>query len=500
MQSDGYRDHTKLKRDVFTWNNLLHIGENNLLKTTFLFGHLFYETPGALTKTEFDADPKKARPGTGAFPGAEAANTSIGQTMFLAGTSYTQHISSNFQNRTTLYGMFTELRNPALRNYGKSAEPHTGARTVFKFNRLVNTVLFNFDFGGEIQRGFTSASIYKNVNGNADSLRTFDEINNRQQFLFSQLSLELNNWTIIAGASWNALHVKFQRFSPASFGKQNRTFNNETAPRLSILKKLGEINIYASVARGFSPPTTSELLPTGGAINLGLNAEEGVNYETGLKATIFKKLYVDINTFIFSLKNTIVLRRDAGGGDFYLNAGSTKQHGIETFITYPLFYNSPKFKNCVMWLSDTWHNFHYKNFKQLANDFTGKQVPSVAPHTVSSGVDVAMNNGLLGTITYFYSDKIPLNDGNTEYAKSYHLIGAKIGFQKCLPAGQAGYKNKLGIKMFGGVENLLNEIYSLGNDINGFGGRYYNPAARRNFYAGISFQFVTKRNLNILPQ
>ncbi len=487
QQSDGYRDHSKLKRDVFSWNGLFHVGENNILKTTFLYGNLFYETPGALTKTEFDVNAKAARPNAGAIPGAVAANASVQQKMFLAGASYTQHISSNFQNKTTLYGMFTELRNPTINNYGRSSEPHTGGRTAFKYSRLILNTMINVDFGAELQQGFTSVSIHKNVAGNADSLRTSDEINNRQQFIFSQVSIDTKGWTIIAGASLNKLNINFQRFTPASLGKQGRSFNNQVAPRLSLMKKLHSINFYTSVAKGFSPPTTAELLPTGGAINLGLNAEEGINYEAGIKATFFKNMYVDINAFSFSLQNTIVQRRDAGGGDFFINAGSTKQHGIETYLSYPLFLSSLKVKNGIFYVSHTWHDFHYKNFKQVANDFSGNQLPSVAPHTISSGFDISLNNGLLGTLTYFYSDKIALNDANTEYANSYHLLGAKVGYE-------AWFKNKLRLKIFAGAENLLNQKYSLGNDINGFGGRYYNAAPGRNYYAAIVLQILNKKN------
>jgi iron complex outermembrane receptor protein len=43
------------------------------------------------------------------------------------------------------------------------------------------------------------------------------------------------------------------------------------------------------------------------------------------------------------------------------------------------------------------------------------------------------------------------------------------------------------------VENLLDQKYSLGNDINGFGGRYYNAAAGRSYYASLVLQWNYKR-------
>jgi iron complex outermembrane receptor protein len=38
-----------------------------------------------------------------------------------------------------------------------------------------------------------------------------------------------------------------------------------------------------------------------------------------------------------------------------------------------------------------------------------------------------------------------------------------------------------------GIDNALDQNYSLGNDINAAGKRYYNPAAKRNFFVGIHF-------------
>jgi iron complex outermembrane receptor protein len=124
QESDGYRDHSALRRNVATWTGQYKFSDNNLLKTTFLYGDLFYETPGALTKQEYQNDPRAARPGNAFFPGAEAARASISQKQFIAGASYDQSLSSRWKNTSTLYGMFTELRNPTIQNYGRSSEPH----------------------------------------------------------------------------------------------------------------------------------------------------------------------------------------------------------------------------------------------------------------------------------------------------------------------------------------------------------------------------------------
>ncbi|MDQ3536981.1 MAG: TonB-dependent receptor, partial [Bacteroidota bacterium] len=40
-----------------------------------------------------------------------------------------------------------------------------------------------------------------------------------------------------------------------------------------------------------------------------------------------------------------------------------------------------------------------------------------------------------------------------------------------------------------GVDNLLNEEYSLGNDLNAFGGRFYQPSPERNYFAGLRVKY-----------
>jgi iron complex outermembrane receptor protein len=40
--------------------------------------------------------------------------------------------------------------------------------------------------------------------------------------------------------------------------------------------------------------------------------------------------------------------------------------------------------------------------------------------------------------------------------------------------------------LFAGIENAFDVTYSLGNDINAAGGRYYNAAPGRNYYGGVS--------------
>jgi iron complex outermembrane receptor protein len=480
QQSDGYREHSALRRDVFSYSGNYLLNRSQL-KTTFIYGDLKYETPGALNENEYKNNPRASRPAIGSFPSAVQAQTAIMQKMFLAGASLNAYIGHGFANKTVLYGMFTDLRNPNIQNYDHNSEPHTGIRSVFTFKpRMVKNEL-TFQAGTELQQGFASVSIHKNVNGNADSLRTNDNINNRQALVFTQANYETEGWILTAGASLNFLRIQFERFSPATSGKQIRRFSNNIAPRIAILKKLNALSVYASVSKGFSTPTTTELLPTGGAVNLDLNAEEGVNYEIGLKGNVSQNLFVETTAFYYNLKNAIAQRRTAGGGDYYVNAGSTKQRGIETSLQYLLFRSNPSFGRSMISLSHAWNNFRYKEFKQLTNDYSGNQLPSVPKHTVNAAVDINFKNRLSASANYYRAGKIALNDANSAYANAYNLLGFKCSYQFTTTKNDT-------FKFAAGADNLLNEQYSLGNDINGFNGRYYNSAPGRNYFVSVSVE------------
>ena len=482
QQSDGYRDHTEMRRDVATWQTKISSGKKESLHFNFLYGDLFYETPGALTKTEYQKNPQASRPAAGAFPSAEGAKAAIYQKTWYGGFNNHFKFNDHFENSLIFYGAYSTIKNPTFRNYEARTEPHLGGRTVFTWKPSTVNDKVKVIFGAEAQKGYFNVHTYQNVNGKPTTTLTNDDVSNGIWSIFSQADLRLKyDINITAGLSFNKSSIKIKRLSIPSLPEQKRSYENEAAPRLAISKKIiADLYLYASVAKGFSPPTTAEILPSTSVISTELNAEHGINYEAGIKSSwLQRRLYTEVNIFDYRLKNAIVQRRDASNGDYFVNAGSTKQRGIESQVSYLLLQHNSFVNTARVWASYTWNNFTYDEFKQLTNDYSGKKLPSVAKNTVASGLDISTKPGIYIDLTYYYSDPIPLNDANTEFASSYNLLGSRIGWRKELKK-----KNKL--ELFAGIENAFDVTYSLGNDINATGGRYYNAAPGRNYYGGVS--------------
>jgi iron complex outermembrane receptor protein len=481
--SDGYRQQAKMRRDISSWESLLKVNGKQTLHAYMSYSDLYYQTPGGLTLAQYNADPKQAR------PGAPENKAAIYQKIFLAGFSNEFKFNDHWHNTTSLYGSYTDFTNPNIRVYEYRKEPHFGGRSVFEYKKEIGKTAFQLDFGTEAQKGFFNTRDYRNKLGIADSMETDDNLNNWQYMFFAQANFELpHGWTITSGVSLNKSSIEDVNLAAKPATTQKRVFKNQLPPHISVLKQLKKnVSIYASVARGFSPPTVSEVLRSDGLFGTNLQPEDGMDYELGLKGALLQnKLFFDISGFLFDLKNTIVQRIDANNVYYYVNAGSTKQNGIESYISYQLIDAPKHFINSAkVFSSYALHDFHYKSFKQVNNDFSKNQLPGVALNVVVAGLDITSKAGVYLNVTYNYTDKIALNDANTAYASSYNLLGARVGYKN-------NFTKKIGAEIFAGVDNLFDTKYSLGNDINAFGGRYYNAAPGRNYYAGVSFRFNKK--------
>ncbi len=492
--SDGYRQQSGMRRDIITWDTKILASKKQELSTHVLFGDLFYQTPGGLTKTQFLANSKAARPAAGNLPGAIQNNASISQKMFWLGLDQQYNFTDHFKNNTSVYGAFTRIENPAIRNYEKRSEPNLGGRTTFSYNSNIKSAKLNLVAGAEYQKGYSAIEVFKNNNGNPDSLQTNDEVNNYQAILFAQAELNFaKGWIATAGASLNTSSIEFNRLSIVPSFVYKTHFNNQLSPRFSILKKLNEkISIYTVVSKGFSPPTVAELLPSTSVINTNLQAEKGNNYELGLRSYLInKRLFIDINAFTFWLQNSISQRRDSSGADYFINAGKTQQKGIETALNFSISSNPNHFiTNSSFQASYSYHHFQYQQFKQLDADYSNNKIPGVAPHTIAALINTETKPGIYFNANYFYSSKMPLNDANAEYANAYHLLGFKAGFKHA-------FNQHIITGLFISGDNLLNETYSLGNDINAAFNRFYNAAPGINFLAGISFQYVFRTSKNL---
>lgn len=483
MSSGGYRNRTSMHDKMLAYESVFKKNNRQQLSLTAHYTDLYYQIPGGLTLSEYKSNPRAARSAAGNLPSAEEQKTAVFQKNFLLGINEQYSFNSHLQGNLILYGAYSDIVNPTIFNYEFRKEPHFGGRFILHDIQHIGNTTASFWFGGELQQGYFNVTDHQNVQGSPGKMMTDDNVNNFLSLLFLQADFALpQGWDITAGAGFHHASVDFTQLFPSPVQEFRLNYDKAVSPRIAVSKELGGNRIaYINISSGYSPPTVSQLLPSTSVINTNLHPETGVNYEAGTRGLLLnKKLYYDVDAFIFNLTKSIAIRHDSSGQDYFVNAGGTKQHGVEGFFSYPFFQHKDLSLN--VWASITWFDFRYRNFQEAGKDLTGKKLPGTSPFTTVSGIDLQIKKSLSAHISYIYRDRIPLDDNNDIFAESYNLFNFKIVYSK-------KFMSKLNGDIFGGINNFFNETYSLGDDINATGGRYFNTAPGMNYYLGIEIKF-----------
>ncbi len=479
-QSDGYREQTRMVRDQLNSTFKFSFSDKEELETAIFYTDLYYQTPGGLTEAEYLVDPKQARPAAGTQPGAVAQQAGVSLKSFYTGVSHQYHFAKNLHNRTGVYGNFVQFANPAIRNYERRLEQNLGVRSVTDFSFALHDWTATLQGGGEFQRGYSPLKNYQNLQGYSGALQSDEEIRTLQYSLFGQGELTKGDWIFTGGLSANWVNYSLLRLTASPSMPQVVKYDPVITPRIALLRKInGAFSVYGNMSWGFSPPTLAEVRPSNGIFNTELKSEKGRQIEMGGKGYFAKrKFFVDIALYHFVLDETIVVRREPDGADYFVNAGATNQNGLEVLMTWQPSLSSTIVKSFKAWSGITLNRYEFKDYIKDNVSFTGNQLTGTPKEVFTGGLDFVFTNRVYINLTANHTSKIPLNDGNTIYADAYTLLGARAGYRSAEP-------NKFPFELFMGADNLLDKTYSLGNDLNAAAGRYFNVAAGRNFYVGI---------------
>ncbi|MGV3639118.1 MAG: TonB-dependent receptor [Adhaeribacter sp.] len=486
QRADGYREQSAMRRHFIQAREKWQYSPNNSLKVLAFYADLDYETPGGLNPAQFAANPRQARPAAGPNPGAVEQQAGIRNKTFFAGISHEARLSERWRHVVALFGSRSDYRNPFITNYEQRAENNYGLRSYLEATGgEAQALSWKWNLGGEWQRGQYNIATYDNNRGIRGNRRSEDDISPNQHFYFTRFTaLVQEKLTAEAAVSLNfnryAFDNRFSAAGPRPSG--SKTFEAVWMPRLGLsYLVLPDLAWRATLSRGYSPPSTAEILPSNNLINQDLEAETGWNYETGLRFNTPDKRYqLDGSVFLYRLDAAIVRRVDAGGNEFFVNAGGTRQLGLETQASAWLL--EPRQAGLLRALqlstSFTFSDFEFRDYQAGNDDFSGKNLTGVPRHVLASGLSLFFPRELSLALHHQFVDRTPLNDANTFYASAYHLLQAKLRWQ-------ALHLGKARLSLEAGADNLLNQTYSLGNDINAFGNRFYNPAPLRNYFAGL---------------
>ena len=173
----------------------------------------------------------------------------------------------------------------------------------------------------------------------------------------------------------------------------------------------------------------------------------------------------------FDLDETIVIRRAADGSDYFANAGSTTQQGIE------LGYQINLGKKFTLRNSESVQNFRFNQYISGTKNYSGNRITGTSPFQHASVIQWEIHPSITWMGQFLFTDFMYLNDANTDILPSSRVWNTRIQFR------QKHWE------IFFAAENLLNELYVSGPDLNAVGNRYYNAAPGRYFQTGLKIKF-----------
>lgn len=483
QKSSGFRQNSTMDRKYIQTQQQWNYNAFGSLKAFIFYSDLSYKTPGGLTTIQLDQDPKLARPATPTLPGAITQQAAIYNKTIFGGLSNTYQISPDLKHVIALFTTYTDFKNPFITNYEQRYESTLGLRTFLAYDKVKD----NFKFGAQIglESSGTKSQI-KNFNNNAGepaAMQAYDRLKANQEFAYLRLNFDLSNKLLIElASSLNFFNYNYESYFPAAVSTKNRKFDPQFMPKVALSYLITEnLAARASVSKGYSPPTIAEVRASDNNINNDLQAERGWNYELGLRyQTKNNRFYADGNVFSYRLQDAIVRRLNQNDTEYFINAGGTKQQGMELEATIWIIRKQSSFLRGLQLRSNyTYSHFRFENFTNGTSVFSGNRLTGVPAHILVNSLEFNFPKALYLFVQHNYTSGIPLNDANTVFARRYHLVEAKAGIRN-LKIGKTNFE------LFGGVNNLFNVNYSLGNDLNAANGRYFNPAAGINFYTGLS--------------
>src|SRR5690606_26232072 len=262
-----------------------------------------------------------------------------------------------------------------------------------------------------------------------------------------------------ASASLNYYGYAFKSIFPQNeAGYTENRFDAEWMPRVALSYLLTPTLAWrAALSRGYSPPTIAEVRPSDNIVNTALAAETGWNYETGARwQSADRRFWMDASMFYYRMSDAIIRQLRESGAEYFSNAGAVEQRGAELAVA--AWAVEPRqggwIRGIQVGSNVTLSKFRFGNYRVGEDDFTGNKLTGVPGSTVVSDLLIRLRLHIDAYMMHNYTASIQLNDANTAFADAYHLLQAKVSWEKLLG-------DRFALRFFAGADNLLNQQYSL---------------------------------------
>lgn len=475
----GYRDHSTAQATKL--NTKLHYdlgGGDHLTTVVSAMESLQAEDPGALTAEQVAADRHQASPGNLRFNAGEELDEQR------LGLTYTNSLAHHHELQLRGYSMWRDFSNRL---------PFTDGGIVH-FNRLFNgggaLYTYDGDLWGLDNRVLAGVDLgwqrddrqrYDNLDGERGSL-VLDQLE-----MVSSLGAYVQNETGMTGRMALILGLRFDRiefevddaFFADGIDNSGSRALSEVSPKVGLTYRVSSAFLpYANVSRSFETPTTTELAPcTGGGLSNSLEPQTATNYEIGANGQPTQALKYNVALFSIDGLDEIIPQGCPGqpGRSFFINAGETHRNGIEVGLEADLGHG------VTSSFAYTWSDSEFDRFSIGGTSFARNTIPGVPVHAAYLAFEYRHDSGLFAATDVRYAGEFYADNANAVSTDAHTVANFRAGWTRIIDQWE--------FTVSGAVNNIFDELYNSNVRINAFGGRYFEPAPERNYYAEVRVRY-----------
>jgi iron complex outermembrane recepter protein len=493
-EGDGYRDYSRQRMTNGFARVSLDAGDGSYAVEWLGVNTPVAENPGALTRAQFELEPRLADP----LSIRKRARKAVTQSQF--GTT-ARRVGARGEIEASAYAGTRSLDNPltfAIVDVGRVTSGASVRATVpFSLLRAEQRLTLGTEvqLQNDLRRNFTNCNnippptvptaTCPDIGAERGTL-TLDQreiVSSIGSYVRDELQLG-DRYILTASARADAVRfrVKDRLINATNPDDSGRRLLDAISPMVGILVRLARSHsAYANVSSAFETPTATELgnQPSGAAgINRDLKPQKSTTYEVGLKGVAATGLQYNATLFATGVHDELIPYDipASGGRRYFRNAGRTSRRGAELGAGVAV-------RALELGAAYTYANYRFTDFTVDTAHYAGNRIPGIPRQTLQASA--ALRAGVATFVTETtIADKMAVNDANTESSPGYAIFNARVVTSAAL--------GRSGAELTFGAQNLFNTRYVSSVSVNAAGGKFYEPGSQRSVYIGVTLLAAAK--------
>jgi len=499
FDTDGYRDHSKTRRDQAFAKITLSPDVDSRL--TFVANSLHQPDtldPQGINWNQYKDDPRSVDQGS-----ALAFNTRKRMAHLQGGVTYERDIGTDTLFVSAYTGKRSVVQYQSIPVAAQANPRQAGG--VIDFDRTFTGVGARWTARRDLAGGDLTVTTGIDHDRSRDDRRGWENFvgttlgvrgNLRRDEIDTVTSTDPYVQAIWASGPWQwsaglrHSYVKFKvkdKYIVGLNGDDSGSVSyRRTTPAFGLTYALNPtINLYASAGAGFETPTLNELSYSaeGGGFNFDLKPSRSKQFEVGIKAFVGDNTRVDAAIFHIRTQDEIVVAGSSGGRTNFRNAAETRRQGFELALETALT-ETVTVRGALTYLDATYRTGFGSGAAEVKS---GNRMPGIPKISVFAELAWQPVNGITIAAEALHRGKVFVNDENRAPTIVQGTPATAAAFTLAnlrLTAEQHNGNWTLGQMLR--VDNVFDRKHIGSVIVGNAQGRYYEPGPTRSWYAGMN--------------